>query len=231
MRITNVASTQHDADRVSIFVDERFAFACHVLVWLASGLHTDSEVTPADLTQLEHAEAIHALKNRALGLLAGRPRGRIELQRRLAHGTKAHPAPPPEHVQIVLDQLAQAGLLDDQAFAEFWVEQRDRFRPKGSLALRAELSQQGVARADAENAIAPERDLERAIAAGRPRAQRLALQADIDARAFRDRLGPFLQRRGFGYGVIRDAVATLWRDCAQATHGTVDDTLDAGDDE
>ena len=226
MRITNVASTQHDAERVSIFVDERFAFACHALVWLTSGLHIDSEVTPADLAQLRWAEDLHALKDRALGLLAGRPRGRIELQRRLAHGTKAHPAPPPEQVQVVLDQLAEEGLIDDQAFAEFWVEQRDRFRPKGSLALRAELSQQGVARADVENAIAPERDLERAIAAGRPRAQRLAQRAGMDAKTFRDQLGPFLQRRGFGYGVAREAVATLWRDYAQAIHGAADDALD-----
>ncbi len=223
MRITNVAPTQHDPERVSIFVDERFAFACHALVWLASGLHINAAITPAELDQLRAAEDRRALKDRALGLLANRPRGRAELQRRLAHGTKAHPPPPPDLVRAVLDELAQEGLVDDTAFAEYWVEQRDRFRPKGSRALRAELAQQGVARADVEAAVAPDRDLERALAAGRPRALRLAQQPGMDARAFRDHLGPFLQRRGFGYSIAREAVATLWGECGNPPDAALDE--------
>ncbi len=225
MRITNVAPTQHDPERVSIFVDERFAFACHALIWLASGLHINDRVTEEDLARLRVAEDRRALKDRAIGLLAVRPRGRNALQRRLAQGTKAHPAPPPEMVEAVLDELAEEGLIDDQAFAEYWVEQRDRFRPKGSLALRAELAQQGITRADAEGALAPERDLERALAAGRPRAQRLAHQPGMDARSFRDHLGPFLQRRGFTYSVAREAVASLWRECQDDNSGAMDDAL------
>jgi len=229
MRITNVAPTQHDAERVSIFVDERFAFACHALVWMASGLHVNDPVMPEDLARLHAAEDRRALKDRALGLLAVRPRGRTELQRRLVQGTKARPAPPPEMVQTVLDELAGEGLIDDQAFAEYWVEQRDRFRPKGSLALRAELAQQGIARADVEEAITPERDLERAMTAGRPRAQRLASQPGTDAKSFRDHLGPFLQRRGFNYGVAREAIAALWRECQSDADGTMDDALSDND--
>jgi regulatory protein len=226
MRITNVATTQHDAERVSIFVDDHFALACHALVWLTSGLRIDGEVTEADLARLRQAEDLRALKDRALGLLAGRPRGRSDLQRRLQHGTKAHPTPTPEQVRQVIDELAQQGLIDDQAFAAFWVEQRDRFRPKGSLALRAELAQQGVARADAETALAPERDLERAIAAGRKQAERLAQQPAMNPRAFRDRLGPFLQRRGFSYATAREAIATLWGELAPRTQDDMGDAFD-----
>jgi regulatory protein len=230
MRITNVAPTQHDPERVSVFVDDRFAFACHALIWLASGLHLNDPITPEELDRLRAAEDRRALKDRALGLLAHRPRGRVELQRRLARGTKTHPPPPPDLVSAVLDELAQEGLVDDPAFAAYWVEQRDRFRPKGSRALRAELAQQGIARADAEAALAPDRDLERALAAGRPRAQRLAAQRGMDARTFRDRLGPFLQRRGFDYSVAREAVATLWRECAPAEDSSMDDALTDPDD-
>ena len=48
MQITNVATTHHDADRVSIFVDGEFAFACSIAVWLASGLHVDALVAPTN---------------------------------------------------------------------------------------------------------------------------------------------------------------------------------------
>lgn len=230
MRITDVQTTQHDAERVSIFVDDQFALACHALVWLESGNHIGDEITEATLAQLGDSEAVRALKDRALGLLAGRPRGRAELRQKLMHGTKAHPAPPGERVAIVLDQLAEAGLIDDQAFATFWVEQRDRFRPKGALALRAELRGKGVARDDIEAAIEPDRDLERAITAGQRKAQSLANRPGIDARAFRDTLGPFLLRRGFNNAIAREAVATLWREYATTPSGDMDDALSENDD-
>lgn len=212
MRITAVTPQQHDADRVSIFVDDQFAAGCHALVWLESGLGVGDSVTAEQIAALDDAEAVHTLKDRALKLLAGRPRSRAELERRLVRGTPAHPAPPQAQVQRALDAIAALGLLDDDAFAAFWVEQRDRFRPKGATALRAELRQRGVDRAAIEAAVTPDRDLERAVEAARPRAARFAGRSGGDFRAFRDHLGPFLVRRGFTYDTARQAVAQLWRD-------------------
>jgi regulatory protein len=229
MRITAVEPTKHDPDRVSVFLDGAFALACALEVWLQSGWHVQDDISPADLARLNEAEAIRALKDRALGLLTGRPRGRVELQRRLAKGTKTQPPPAPEHITSVLDQLAELGLIDDKAFAEFWVEQRDRFRPKGSRALRAELAQQGIAKADADAALQPDHDLERALAAGRRKAAQLAQRPGMDARQFRDHLGPFLQRRGFTYAVVRQVVAQLWQDHTPNASG-MDDALADDDD-
>ena len=231
MRITNVATTQHDAERVAIFVDDRFVLACHALLWLQSGLQIGAEIDEAGLARLGESEAVRALKDRALDLLAGRPRGRGELRQKLMHGTKARPAPPIDQINLVLDQLAADGWIDDQSFATFWVEQRDRFRPKGALALRAELRGKGVSREDSERAIEPERDLERALDAGRRKAQALISRPTIDARAFRDSLGPFLLRRGFNGAVAREAIATLWREYADEHRHEIDEALGESEDD
>jgi len=228
MRITKVEATIRDPERVSLFVDGEFALACHALVWMQSGLHIGSEVLEPDLARLRDDEALRALKDRALGLIAGRPRGRTELRQQLLRGTPAHPGPAAENVDLVLDQLAASGLIDDQAFAEFWVEQRDRFRPKGSLALRAELRSKGVARDDIEAVVAPDRDSERAISAGRRKAEALVRRNSVDARAFRDALGPYLMRRGFNGSIVREAIATLWRECTAAASG-IDEALEEVD--
>ncbi|HKD73853.1 MAG TPA: regulatory protein RecX [Ktedonobacterales bacterium] len=230
MHITKIEPTKHDANRVAVFVDDKYALACDFGVWLESGLHEGDSITQANIDALKASESLHVLKERALRLLAGRPHGRAELRRQLARGTKAHPAPSLEQIDIALDQLAEADLLDDQAFAEFWVEQRDRFRPKGSLALRAELRGKGVAAEDIDAAITPDRDLERALTAGRRKAQSLGTRPGIDARVFRDTLGPFLLRRGFTTSVAREAVATLWSECAVPS-GDMDDALGEIEDE
>src|SRR5579884_752051 len=93
MHITKVEPTKHDANRVAIFVDDKYALACDLSVWLESGLHEGDTITQTGLATLEAAEALHVVKERALRLLAGRPHGRAELRRQLARGTKAHPAP------------------------------------------------------------------------------------------------------------------------------------------
>ncbi len=221
MRITAASPEQHNPERLAIFVDGQFVVGCHALVFAQFGLRVDDEITPETLAALRDADSTQVLVDRAVRLLATRPRSRQELALALRRGTKAHPAPDPALIQQALSQLTDQGLIDDQAFAEYWVEQRDRFRPKGAQALRAELRGRGIGREEIEATIAPDRDAERAIEAGRRLAERLGASAAQDARAFRERLGAFLQRRGFSYATARAAIAELWR-----TYGGRGDVLD-----
>jgi regulatory protein len=142
--------------------------------------------------------------NLALGCVARRPRSRREVDRYLA-GKEVIAA----HREAALDRLAAAGYLDDTAFARGFIEQRDRSRPRGARALRAELAQKGVARAAVDAALAdtaPD-ELDAAIRAGR---KHLGHLRDVtDPQVFRNRLGAFLGRRGFGWETIRTAVERL----------------------
>src|SRR6266542_33079 len=47
--------------------------------------------------------------------------------------------------QAALARLAELGLVDDAAFARFWVENRQACRPRGAGALRDELRRKGIA--------------------------------------------------------------------------------------
>jgi regulatory protein len=110
----------------------------------------------------------------------------------------------------VVVQLQAHRLLDDRAFAEYWVEQRQTFRPRGARLLRAELARLGVARGGAEAATAPleESAEEDAYRAAARQAQRLR-DRDLDEATFRTRLGQWLARRGFDWDVITPVVGRL----------------------
>lgn len=75
----------------------------------------------------------------AAALLAGRPWSVADLRRRLT--TLGYPA---ALVTTVIDRLIGLGYLDDQRYAAAWVASRDRTRPRGSLALRRELTRRGI---------------------------------------------------------------------------------------
>ena len=79
------------------------------------------------------------LQVKALNLLSFRPRSVNELKfrlKRLGGETTL--------VEKLIEILVADGVLNDDRFAAWWVEQRCQFRPKGNMALKSELMQKGV---------------------------------------------------------------------------------------
>ena len=142
----------------------------------------------------------------ALRLLRHRPRSERELVQRLRQ--RGLPA---DVVTEEAERLREAGLLDDEAFAESWVEERRERSPRGKRLLRQELQQRGVGAAIADEAVSAVDDRTAALAVARGRAWRLE---GLDFQRFSQRLAGFLQRRGFGYEVVEEAVRTVWNENA-----------------
>jgi regulatory protein len=161
----------------------------------------------AALAEAAEAERDQACLDSALRFLANRPRSEREIRRRLAE--KGYE---PERVDRVVLKLVGYKLVDDRAFAEYWLENRALHRPKGARALRAELFQKGLARDVVEVALEGERDEpDDAYRAAQRQASRWPI---ADEREFRQRLAQFLQRRGFGWDSIESAANRLWEERA-----------------
>ena len=139
---------------------------------------------------------------RALGLLAVRPRSRRELEQRLRRAGFE-----PEEISVETGRLEAVGLLDDEDFARRLAEHELGNRRSGERAVVSRLIAKGVDRGTIDRVVA-ETDAgtedERALDLARDRARRLGTLEP--ARAF-GRLVPFLQRRGFAPGLARRAAA------------------------
>jgi regulatory protein len=111
-------------------------------------------------------------------------------------------------VDGVLERLRAHALVDDGAFAEYWVAQRQTFKPRGARLVRAELRQHGVDAASANAAAETLTDsaVEDAYRAAYKRATQLAA---VDDRTFTTKLSQFLARRGFDWDTITPAVTRL----------------------
>lgn len=154
---------------------------------------------PAD--RLEQARAL------CLRLLTARARTRAELAARLANRGY------PEEVSAeVLDRLTQAGLVDDEDFAEQWVRSRRINAGKGKRALAAELRTKGVdsdviAAALAGIDTGAERIRAEQLVRDRLRRERLGDPSDRDAEnKVTRRLVGMLARRGYGQSMALDVV-------------------------
>ncbi len=80
----------------------------------------------------------------------------------------------------------------------------------------------GVERDMVDELVDDELDEERALRAGHKKATSLVNIPTMDYATFRNRLGSFLQRRGFGYEVATKTVRALWKDLKEEPEEEVD---------
>ena len=189
--------------RVNIFVDGRFALSLDRE--LAAGIRPGDMLTATRIADLERRDLEARAWNAALAFLAPRPRSEREVRGRLQRKGFAEST-----IERVIQRLERLRLLDDHAFARYWVEQRQTFRPRGARLLAAELRRHGVAGETVEEVLAEtaaDDSLEAACRAARPRARALR---HADEPTFLARLGQFLLRRGFEYETARAASRRLW---------------------
>ncbi len=139
----------------------------------------------------------------ALRFLSSRPRSSQEVRRRLASRFT------PEAVQETVRRLEEHGFLDDAAFAAFWRQSREAHRPRSTALIRRELMQKGVPRDVAEAAVTGLDDEHSAYRAAKRRERALR---GLDEATFRRRLGDYLRRRGFSFGVAHGVVERLWEE-------------------
>lgn len=186
---------------MNVFLDDRYALS--VDLELASTLQIGQHISEADFQRLRGDDERARAMDAALHLLGYRPRSEQELSTRLSGKGFA-----PELIQAVLERLAQLNLVNDQSFAEYWVQQRQGRAPKGQRLITQELRRKGIdaetAKTATDDADADESEL--AYRAGQKKAQSLA---NLDAKTFQQRLGAYLQRRGFDWEATRTAERRL----------------------
>jgi regulatory protein len=207
MRITALEPQLNNPDRINLFVDGRFLMGVNAIVVLQMGLTLEQELTPEELERLHSEEIEQRAVDRALNYLSYRPRSREEVRRYLRRKET-----PPEIIETALARLDRLDFVNDRAFAGFWIESREHFSPRGARALKNELRMKGVERDVVDELVSDEEDEERALRAGRKKAMTLVNNSHIDYATFRNRLGSFLQRRGFGYQIVTKTVRALWKE-------------------
>lgn len=219
MRIT---ALKRRRDRVRIHVDGESEPRAELALDLVSreGLAVGDLIPPGRLAELEAEDESFRAREAALRLLSHRPRSRAELRRRLERNGYT-----PTTTVSTLTWLEERGYVDDVAFAEAFVRDRIRLRPRGRVGLLRELGRKGVDPVAAEAAIAAamgeedvdERGLARDAAEAWARRNRSAVR---DARGddrdrwlrARRRLYAHLARRGFAPDAVSAAVTAVLGD-------------------
>jgi len=204
--ITAIKAQKRNRQRVSIFLDGEFAFGLSrfVAAWLEPG----RKLTDAEITKLLDEDTYEVAFQKALQFINHRPRSVDETRRRLAKKGFSD-----EVIEATLTKLKDKNWLDDLDFSRQWIENRNTFRPRSERLLAYELRLKGVADDKITQALekfgGDENEL--AYQAGIKKAKKCRQESKFD---FQKKVGGFLGRRGFHYGIVKPAVERLWEEFA-----------------
>jgi regulatory protein len=213
-RITAIEPQQKNPQRVNVYLDGEYAFSLAAIVaaWLKMGQDLGEE----KIASLKVEDEREVTYQKALHFLSYRPRASVEVRQNLMKRGISGPL-----IEETLNRLQRAGLVNDEAFARDWVENRNTFRPSGKQALRMELRRKGLSDEIVQSVLDTQVDEQPlAFEAARKYARRLA---DLEWSGFRQKLGSFLIRRGFTYTAIAPVVSEVWKEIQTADAGSTSD--------
>jgi regulatory protein len=200
--ITALQVQKKNKDRVNVYLDGRFAFGLAAIE--AARLRRGQPLSDDEIAALQDRDETHKAHEAALGYLDYRPRSVDEIRRHLKKNFE------PDVRDEVVERLANVGLLDDRAFARYWLENRADLRPRGERALRQELRLKGVHDDVIAEALAEgHSEDEAAYRAAAAQARKVHAAVPVE---FRRKVEAYLVRRGFSYDTARDAAARVWRE-------------------
>jgi regulatory protein len=197
MKITAIKAQVRSPDRLSIYIDNKYAFSLNYAQLLDEKLYAGLEISDVRLAELKHTSDFGKAYERALNYVMIRPRSIREM-----HDYARRKKWAPEDTQIIIDKLVARRYLDDRRFARAWAESRALAKKTSQRKLRLELKQKGVAD-DIVADVLQQTDYSDANALKQliQKKRRLARYA-----ADEQKLMQYLARQGFSFDDIKDAL-------------------------
>lgn len=159
-------------------------------------IEVGAQIDEQQIKTLSEAALIRRARERLLYSLDRRLHSEKELREKLRQNY------PPQIIDAAINELSRLGLVDDEAFARAFAEQRLHINKKGPYAIVSELILKGVDKMLARRVVDElTSDCDDEYTAALSVAEKY--KKDLDTPKGKQRLYAALARRGFGYSVVK----------------------------
>lgn len=198
MKITDIKQQVKRAGRYSIYVDGKYSFSLAESELMAQTLRIGQEFDKEQFEAVTNTAIEDKAYMRALDLLARRQRSVWEMEQYLKRKGYEH-----NTISKLLNKLSNGGLLDDEKFAEAWVNNRRQLKSVSVRRLKQELQQKKISAEIISKVLTADETDESEVL------RDLIAKKRTQSRYHdNDKLIPYLLRQGFNYGDIKDAIGS-----------------------
>lgn len=152
MKITAITVQTKNKNRVNVMVDGKYRFSLDIAQYADLGVRIGKEYTEEELVALETESNYGKVYARALEYCLMRPHSAKEVRDYLYRKTRdtrtktgdMKPGVSADITNRVFDRLVEKKYVDDEKFAQYWIDNRNLTKGASQRKLTAELRSKGV---------------------------------------------------------------------------------------
>ncbi len=201
--ISKVEAQKKNKDRYSVFLDGEFAFGVHVDVLVTHGLRKGMELDKNELEALIHDESVKKAVLAGIKHISYKQRTSKEVADKLRNLEHT-----PEQIEEATQKLIELGFLDDERYAEEFVDTRQiRY---GRKRIFLELKKRGIPEHIAEKALNDILDVDAGYQTALELARKKYAQCEgLEAQKTATRIQGMLLRKGYSYDIVNRIMKEL----------------------
>lgn len=199
MLISSVEESGKKDGRLSVYVDNKFAFTMAEDDYLRLGFYEKKEISEEEINAVKYDINLRSAKNAGIKFLAFKLRTAKEVVDKLSSCGFED-----EIAAMAVEILRAAGYIDDSLYAKKFVREKLKMKPCSKKLLRYELECRGVSKEDISNAL-DEVEIDERETAEAITLKKFGKCDFKDEKVIR-KIYSFLLNRGFGGEIIKNTI-------------------------
>lgn len=199
MEITSVEKNRKYRDKLSVFIDGKFAFNISEKDYLSLNLYEKSEIDDKTIDYIRNTINFQEAKSRAVRYLTLRIRTEKEVRDKLKSEGYDN-----ECIARVIDELKAIGYINNQLYAQKYVYDRSKLKPMSKRMLKLELLAKGIPEETADEVLADWKAEDADVA--RSLVKRKFGKYDMKDEKIIRKAFMFLAHRGFNRDTIKEVL-------------------------
>ena len=203
-KITSIEVQKNNNERVSVFIDNKFAFGLDMSIYLKYNLKKDLEIEENFIEIVLKEEEINKAFNYAINLLSRKDRTKKEIESKLIEKGYDKGV-----IASILDKLKEYNYINDEIYCEKYINDKVKFSKYGKNRIKANLYAKGVDKdIISQKIIEIDSNLEynRAFELAQ---KKLASLQKYDKIKIKSKLSYHLISKGFDYDVVNKVIREL----------------------
>lgn len=199
MKITSAEINKKYKDRLSVYVDGKFAFTISEEDYLSLNLYEDRELTQETIDYIKDTLNYREAKSRAVKYLSMKLRTEKEVRDKLSEEGYDE-----ECTEKVVNELKAIGYINNQLYAQKYIFDRSKLKPISKKLMKKELIFRGIPEETADEVLQDWKVEDLAVAESL--LKRKFGKYDLSDEKVIKKAMMFLMHRGFSADTIREAL-------------------------
>lgn len=202
MTVTDIKQHKNDKSRYSVYIDGNYEFSLIMEDILYFRLKIGEPISEETYRYITETTLYIKAQNTALKFLGYKMRTEKEVLDKLIKEQYSE-----EIIARVMEFLIKYDYINDREYCRRYIKETLKLRPKGIYMIKSELKAKGIDEDTADEAL-EEAQIDELVVAEMLLEKKYEGFAEMDQKEL-TRVYGYLQRRGFSFGIIKEAVAEL----------------------